>query len=84
MGVEFEEPAAGGEQGAGHTNAQLRRYGAALKAFQRGANLLAADSPLRLMSGDKTEVRQALAGDICTETRIRLPPLLRFDSDLTP
>ena len=57
-------------------------YGAALEAFQRGADLHAADAPLQLTSDDKAGVRQALAGDIYTETRIRLPLLLRLDSML--
>lgn len=64
------------------TNARLRRYGAALAAFQQGADLLAANSPLQLTAADKAGVRQALAGDIYTETRIRLPLLLRLDSML--
>ena len=64
------------------TNARLRRYGAALEAFQQGADLHATGSPLQLTSDDKAAVRHALAGDIYTETRIRLPLLLRLDSML--
>jgi hypothetical protein len=64
------------------TNARMRRYGAALEAFQRGGDLYAADAPLQLTSDDKAGVRQALSGDIYTETRIRLPLLLRLDSML--
>jgi len=64
------------------TNARMRRYGATPEAFQRGADLHAADSPLQMRSDDKAGVRQALAGDIYTETRIRLPLLLRLDSML--
>lgn len=64
------------------TNERLPRYGATLEAFQRGADLLAADSALQLTADDKARVRQALAADIYTETRIRLPLLLRLDSML--
>lgn len=64
------------------TNARLRRYGAALDAFQQGVDLHATGSPLQLTSDDKAAVRHALAGDIYTETRIRLPLLLHLDSML--
>lgn len=61
-------------------NDRLQRYGALLQAIQAGNDVFADNSPLQLSSGEKEEVRRVLDGDIYTQTRIRLPLLLRLDS----
>ncbi|MBC6718685.1 DUF262 domain-containing protein [Aurantimonas sp. DM33-3] len=62
---------------------RIRRYGRLLTAIQAGDDLFADASPLQLTNDDKRAVRAALAGDIYTVTRIRLPLLLRLDELLS-
>lgn len=62
---------------------RIRRYGKLLTAMQAGDDLFAEASPLQLDPEEKNKVREALAGDIYTTTRIRLPLLLRLDSLLS-
>lgn len=62
---------------------RIRRYGRLLAAIQSQEDLFAAGSPLQLDESEKKSVRGALAGDIYTSTRVRLPLLLRLDELLS-
>jgi len=58
---------------------RIRRYGKLLASIQSGEDVFLDKSPLQLEDAEKKAVRQTLAGDIYTVTRIRLPLLLRLD-----
>lgn len=62
---------------------RIRRYGKLLAAIQLGEDMFLDKSPLQLEDAEKKGVRQTLAGDIYTVTRIRLPLLLRLDELLS-
>jgi hypothetical protein len=62
---------------------RVRRYGKLLGVIQSGADLFSNKSPLQLDDTEKNAVRETLAGDIYTVTRIRLPLLLRLDELLS-
>jgi hypothetical protein len=63
-------------------NERIQRYGALLQAIQSGADLSVGGSPLQLHQSEKAEVLRKIEGEIYTETRIRLPLLLRLDAML--
>ena len=65
------------------TNDRMQRYGALLQAIQASSDLFDAASPLQFNDKEKSSILRALDGDIYTETRIRLPLLLRLDSMLS-
>lgn len=67
----------------GDASERIRRYGKLLSAVQADEDLFADGSPLQLEAQEKADVRKALAGDIYTITRIRLPLLLRLDELLS-
>ncbi|WP_159946265.1 DUF262 domain-containing protein [Rhizobium sp. 18065] len=67
----------------GDASERIRRYGKLLSAVQADEDLFAEGSPLQLEAQEKADVRKALAGDIYTITRIRLPLLLRLDELLS-
>ena len=58
---------------------RIRRYGRLLAAIEADSELFAPESPLQLSENERKEVRNTLAGDIYTVTRIRLPLLQRLD-----
>ena len=62
---------------------RIRRYGKLLGSIQSSDELFAGKSPLQLDDAEKKAVREMLAGDIYTVTRIRLPLLLRLDELLS-
>jgi hypothetical protein len=62
---------------------RIRRYGQILAAIQSNQDLFQDDSPLQISDTEKESVRRALAGDIYTATRVRLPLLLRIDELLS-
>jgi hypothetical protein len=62
---------------------RIRRYGKILGSIQSRDDLLSDKSPLQLNDVEKKAIRETLAGDIYTVTRIRLPLLLRLDEMLS-
>jgi len=67
----------------GDASNRIRRYGKLLASIQSGEDLFADASPLQLDQSEKQAVREALAGNIYTNPRIRLPLLLRLDELLS-
>ncbi|MFN3448028.1 MAG: DUF262 domain-containing protein [Roseococcus sp.] len=63
-------------------NERLQRYGKVLEALQAQRDVFAEASPLQLTGAERRDVITRLDGDIYTETRIRLPLLLRLDASL--
>ena len=61
-------------------NERANRYAEVLQAIEKNENLWQDDGPLQLKSGEKIEILSALNGPIYTQTRVRLPLLLRLDS----
>jgi Protein of unknown function DUF262/Protein of unknown function (DUF1524) len=62
---------------------RIRRYGKLLGSIQSGDDLFSDKSPLQLDDAEKKAVRETLADDIYTVTRIRLPLLLWLDELLS-
>ena len=61
-------------------NQRIRRYAKVLRGIEQGRDLLEPESPLQLSSEEKSEIQDALNGQIYSQIRVRRPLLLRLDS----
>ena len=61
-------------------NQRIRRYAKVLRGIEQGRDLFEPESPLQLSSEEKSEIQDALNGQIYSQIRVRRPLLLRLDS----
>ena len=62
-----------------NTNERIERYAQVIRAIENGDGLFVDGSPLQLLPAEKTELLDALNGDIYNQVRVRTPVLLRLD-----
>ncbi len=63
-----------------NVNDRINRYSRVISAIQRDDDLSAGDSPLQLAPNEKVEILKRLDGDIYSQTRIRMPLLMRLNA----
>ena len=64
-------------------NERIRRYANVIRDIEQDDDLWRVGGSLQLEDDEKTSILNALDGDIYSQTRVRLPLILRLDSALT-